>query len=479
MSAQLLTYKLQVRPRRHQYGALARILEQQRELYNAALAVRIECYRRYLGSSVQSEWDEKKGRYVLRRIAEPAGPLRKAGLSEQMKELTELRAENADYAATARRIQAETLRRLDRAQQAFFRRVKQGGEAPGFPRFKGREFFTGFGFDAFRHLNTATKNGKKFPDTAYDGGFWDGKRLRFKGMPGGLRVLGRPMPEGAQIRNIQFTREGRRWYACFQTEVPVQEEPAERGLVIGIDSGVRNSLTLSNGVSIPCPKHLAAGLAAIQDAQRAVSKEKKGSRQRRKAREKLAYLHRKVRNRRANFLHKQSKLAVTHFRGVAIETLPVKAMAMKTSREESAGKRENLNRHLLDAAPAMLLGMLRYKAVRHGARLWEIDPPKNTARECFVCGEATECPPDMLDYICGNPNCGAVTPRARNSALVILLRAMLRDGRVPAASNGCEIRQPETVDGPRGRMSAPYSHTNREQNLWRRVKGNFLDAGWV
>jgi putative transposase len=120
MTAQVLTYKYQLRPTPRQYRALEAILEQQRQLYNAALAERIDAYQ-------------------------------KAGITiseaQQSKSLTQIRGDDPAYAMVQRRIQKETLRRLDRAYKAFFRRVKQGAEAPGCPRFKGRDFFEGFGFD--------------------------------------------------------------------------------------------------------------------------------------------------------------------------------------------------------------------------------------------------------------------------------------------------------------------------------------------
>lgn len=440
----ILTFKRRCYPARAQHAVLASICEQQRVLYNAALSVRVAAY------------DATRHRERPKSVS----------LYEQLRELTDLRREDQEFAAVSRRIQAGTLKRLDRAYKAFFRRVKTGG-APGFPIFKGRDYWNSFGFDAFRQ-----KDGGK----STDGGSWDGKRLRFHGLPGGLRIR-RALPAGARVLNLHFVREGRVWHACFQCEVPYVEPRKNSGVVVGVDCGVRNTVTLSTGKAVPCPKYLARGLLELKDAQRAVSAEKRGSRKRRKAREKLARLHRKVRNRRRNFLHKQAKILATHYGAVAIEKLSVRALAEKTSATEPAGKRENINRHLADASPAMLREMLRYKTVRHGARLYEIDPPKDTARECYACGVASPCPPDAEDHTC--PHCGVVEKRALNSARVVLIRAhaRLRDGRVPAGGDACELRGES--HGPRGEDPALSSRARGRDGPWRRIRAVLHDDGWA
>ena len=147
----LLTYKSRLNPTRQQHRALEMILEQQRQLANAALEERIDCYAKTKKSI--TEYDQSKSLTLIRQ----ADPL---------------------HANVQRRIQRGTLKRVDLAYKAFYRRAKAGaGARAGFPKFKGREFFDSFSFDAFEQIK------------------WDGKRLRFAGMPGGLRVhLDRPLP---------------------------------------------------------------------------------------------------------------------------------------------------------------------------------------------------------------------------------------------------------------------------------------------
>ena len=98
------------------------------------------------------------------------------------------------------------------AYKAFFRRVKAGTAAPGFPKFRGRDYWDSFGF-------------------SQNGGFrFDGRRLRLKGMPGGLRLhLHRPLPgdigtlghRSGNLRSITLTRDpgGRKWWANIACQV--------------------------------------------------------------------------------------------------------------------------------------------------------------------------------------------------------------------------------------------------------------------
>ena len=116
MTGQILTYKYQLRPTRRQCRALDAILEQQRQLYNAALAERIDAYQ--------------KGGITI-------------GETQQSKSLTQIRNDDPAYAMVQRRIQRETLWRLEPAYKAFFGRVKRGTGA-GYPRFKGRDVFNDF-----------------------------------------------------------------------------------------------------------------------------------------------------------------------------------------------------------------------------------------------------------------------------------------------------------------------------------------------
>ena len=148
----MLTYRYRVLPTKRQHRALERILEDQRQLYNAALEERIDAYR--------------KARIARTYV-------------DQCKALTEWRRCDCDAASFPVTLQRWTLKRLDGAYQGFFRRTKAGGK-PGFPRFRGKARFNSFGFRQFAGA-----------------GINDGQ-IQFNGMPRRLRIhLHRPFPKEA------------------------------------------------------------------------------------------------------------------------------------------------------------------------------------------------------------------------------------------------------------------------------------------
>ncbi len=136
----ILTYRYRLLLLKSQYRALERLCASQRELYNAALEERIDSYRK----------TGKTRTYI-----------------DQCKALTECRQELPDMSELPANVQRWTLKRLDDAFQGFFRRLKARSGKAGFPRFRGKGRWEAFGFAEFRGIR------------------FDGKRLRFAGMPGG------------------------------------------------------------------------------------------------------------------------------------------------------------------------------------------------------------------------------------------------------------------------------------------------------
>ena len=366
----ILSYRYRLLPRQRQHRALETILESQRLLYNAALEERIGAYRRGV---VLSYFDQSKGLTVWRQ-GDPTG--RSLPVS----------------------LQRATLKRLDAAYKAFFRRVK-AGEKPGFPRFKGRGWFDTFGFTDFNGITL--KGGK----------------LRFAGVPGPLRVhLHRPIPEGATLRNCTFRREGSCWTVCMAVEVP-GAAPRVVQRAVGIDLGLANFVALSDGELIP---RLAAARKAerkLRVAQRSLARKQRASNGRNKARAAVGRLHAAIRRQRANHLHQASTHLVRNYDLIAIENLNVRGLA-------SSG----LAKAVRDASWGKFISMLRYKAERAGVRLVEVDC-RDTSQVCSSCG--TSVPKERRDRCHECHRCGLSLDRDVNAARNILFRA----GVVPGLHN--------------------------------------------
>jgi putative transposase len=139
-------------------------------------------------------------------------------------------------------LQRWTLRRLDEAFAGFFRRAKARNGKAGFPRLRGKGRWTSFGFAEFSGIG------------------WDGKRLRFKGMPSGLSVhLHRPLPPDADIPSCVFRRDRRGWHVAIAVEAAEKRAVAD---AIGVDLGLRVFAYCSDGVILPNPRRRRSGNCA-------------------------------------------------------------------------------------------------------------------------------------------------------------------------------------------------------------------------
>ena len=305
----------------------------------------------------------------------------------------------------------EALRNLDTAFTHFFRRVKlkKAGKLRGklgHPQRKTRKH----GLGSFRLTGAITV----FPAAIQL------PRL------GRLRLKERGyLPTDAKILSATVSEQAGHWYVSVLVEQE-QAVPTNQGPVVGVDLGVKTLATLSDGATEPNPRHLRSCLKQLKRCQRAVSRKRKGSCNRKQAVRRLAALHRTVANQRANTLHQiTSRLAKTKA-VVVIEDLHVAGMLK--------------NHHLAQAIGDVGFGAFRrrltYKAAWYGcwvivASRWE--PSSKTCSQCgwvdqeLALGERT--------FHCRNPQgpCGVVLDRDLNAALNL---AKLADSS-PDNANAC------------------------------------------
>ena len=311
----IITHQYRLVPSKEQYRALESILESQRLLYNAALEERIGAYRRGI-----------RLRYV-----------------DQCRSLTEWRRSDADATVVPVALQRATLKRLDDAYAGFFRRCKVKGKKPGFPRFRGRGWWDSFGFSQFHGIRL------------------EGRRLRFNGMPGALRMhLHRPLPQSARIRCCTFRSDSKGWLVNLSIDVPAA--PVREGdRSVGVDLGITIFAALSDGGFIPSLRSARRAERRLRLAQRSLARKRQGSRNRRKARLQIARLYAATARARTNHLHQASARLIRDYDKVAVESLNIHALM-----------RRMLSREVHDASWAKFLSMLRYKAERAGVRLFLI-----------------------------------------------------------------------------------------------------------
>ena len=374
----ILTYRYRLLPSKHQHRALEAILEEQRQLYNAALEERIDAYR-------------------------------KAGITrnyvDQCKALTEWRQCDPEAAGRPVYLQRWTLKQLDEAYRGFFRRVA-GGAKPGFPRFRGKSRFDTFGFRQFHGIRL------------------EGCRIRFQGLPGSLRVhIHRPLPENVPIKSCVFRRDAKGWAVGFNVEVP-EALPRQPERAVGVDLGISTFAVLSDGGFIPSLRAARRAERRLRVASRALARKARGSAGRRKARRELSRCHAATARVRANHLHEASARLVRDYDVIVIEKLNVKALA-----------RSALAKDIHDASWSRFISMLRYKAACAGTHLLEVDP-RNTSQDCSGCGLTV--PKDLGERSHDCPHCGLSIDRDLNAARNILDRAGVGPGLRNVA--GCGMR---------------------------------------
>ena len=384
----VVTYRYRLLPTRAQHGALANILDAQRILYNAALEERLAAWR-------------------------CKDPISGKGVSpphiDQCAALTQCRAELPEMQALPVNVQRGTLRRVHRACESFFARVKKGG-AKGFPRFKVRDRFQSFAFAEFR--------GIRFDQ--------DARRLWFKGLPGSLRVhMHRAMPTG-KILSAIFKRDAKGWHVSLAMNGHCAAQRYPKRCCVGVDVGLESFARLSDGLTIPAPRLARKAERAMRLAQRALARAKRGSQRRRKTKERLARLHAKIARARQTFLHQASARLIAEHDLIAVEDLSIRNMtASAAGTMEAPGTRvqqkSGLNRSILDAAWGKFLQFLDYKAAKAGVTFIRVDA-KGTSQQCSGCGAIVAKTLADRMHRC---TCGTVLHRDHNAALNILHRAVV------------------------------------------------------
>jgi IS605 OrfB family transposase len=382
-------YKYRIYANKATTAKLQWVLDRARELYNAALAERKEAWR-MAGKSIS--------------------------YYEQKCDLVEIKATiRPEYQEIASHALQDVILRVKRAYDNFFRRVKNG-EKPGFPRFKGHNWY-----DSFTYPDGA---GWKLTVEEQD---VQGKK-RLKGTLhlskiGTVKViLHREM--AGKIKTLTIKREGEHWYAVFTCEVAAEKLPVSYEDV-GIDLGVTHFAALSNGEFIDHPRYFRKAEKKLAKAQQALSRKKRGSHRRTKVVKRVAKQHRKIRNQRKDFQHKASRKLVNRYQLIVFEDLQVKNLTKAPDPKQDeqgnylpngASAKAGLNKSILDAGWSAFTEMVSVKAASAGRTVIFVNPFM-TSQLCSGCGAVVKKDLSERWHRC---SCGTELDRDTNSAKLIL-----------------------------------------------------------
>jgi len=354
----ILSYQYRLYPNKTQFEELQQQLNCCRKLYNEALAERRDTWK-----------EEKKSLNYY----DQANQLKQKRIDDPM-------LGNVNFSTLQ-----QVLRNVDKTYKAFFRRVKQGGQKAGFPRFKSDQRFNSL---MFRFGDgSSIKNG----------------RLRIQNV--GLLKVKWHRPLIGKAKQVLLTRKNEKWYVTFSVEVddiakvPVQAE-------CGIDVGLEKFLVTSDDEQIENPRFLRKEEQRLRTLQKEVSRKKKGSANRNKSVKQLRKQHERIKNCRKNFHHQIAYYLLSKYQQIFVESLNVKGMV----------KNHHLAKSISDAGWTSFLNILTSKAESAGCQVVEVNP-KRTSQICSDCGQIVKKSLSVRLHRCNS--CGLEIDRDLNAAINI------------------------------------------------------------
>jgi putative transposase len=279
----------------------------------------------------------------------------------------------------------QSLRHLDRAFLNFFE-----GRAE-YPNFKKKH-----------NPQSATYVGTAFK--------WDGKQIVPARMSEPLNIVwSRPLPKDAEPSTVTMTKDcANRYFVSILVEDEIKPLPVANKQV-GLDLGLKSMVIMSTGETVGNPRYAARDEKKLAKAQRRHAKKKRGSKNRDKARLKVAKIHARINDRRRDYQHKLSTRIVHENQVICVESLAVKNMV----------KNHKLAKALSDVGWSELVRQLEYKSKWYGRTLVKIDKWYPSSKRCHDCGHILDSLTlDIRAWSC--PECGVTHDRDYNAAQNVL-----------------------------------------------------------
>ena len=327
-----------------------------------------------------------------------------------------------------RKVSRSALRRINRAFNNFYRRCEEKAKKLGYPRFKPRHRMKSF---------DCPKGGFRIRES---GNRW---AILIKGLK---PFVVKNIPEG-DIKEIRIVRTAKRVNVQFVVEQEVDVTPSTADFV-GIDLGVTNLATFSNGKKIKGRKLKLAKQKARQRKLNLKSRKGKngkprnhrkakrwGSRGYRSARLLFAKECQTLRERELGFLHWLTSKIIKDHPNLVVEQLQILNMV----------KNHKLARSILEQKWGTFVRMLEYKAERAGGRVVKVNPA-NTSKTCYGCGSVKSVLL-LSERVYSCSNCGIEVDRDVNAARNILRVAQaMSSAGVSAGEFGNEVKQIDGVE---------------------------------
>jgi putative transposase len=364
--------RVRLYPSKKQEARLFSTLEACRHLWNDALSHR------------RQRWQEER---------------RSTSYDYQQAVLKDERHASAELSEVHSQVAQDVLHRLDNAFKSFF---AHRARYPLFKKYGQSGSFT----------YPQAYNGSVKPDVVR-------KRLYLSKIGNVRTVFHRPIPKDSRLKTCTVVREpDGQWFASlvFEEVVPLQNlnqsiMVAGAKTPIGVDLGLFSLITTSNGETVEHPRFLRRAERRLKHLQRSLSRKKKGSKNRLKARHRVASQHAKVRRQRVDFNHKLSTRLVDRHDLIAFEDLRIRNMM----------RNHRLAKSIQDAGWGQLVRFTECKAPKVGSRVVNV-PAAYSTRECYYCGALNKVDLGVRDFVC--VGCGRPLKRDHNAANVVLKRGL-------------------------------------------------------
>jgi putative transposase len=277
-----------------------------------------------------------------------------------------------------------------------------------------------------RHLQTAFSNffaGRaKYPNfkKKHQGGSAEFTKSAFKFKNGQIYLAkcseplpikwSRLIPQDCEPSTVTIRLQpSGRWYISIRFDDPTIKPLPITDQAIGIDLGINSLVITSDGDKVANPKHFKKHDRKLRRAQKSLSRKQKGSKNREKARLKVAKIHAKITDSRKDHLHKLTTQLVRENQTIVVENLAVKNMV----------KNRKLAQAISDVSWGEITRQLDYKCRWYGRNYLEIDRWFPSSKRCHNCGYiADKMPLNIREWEC--PECGMHHDRDINASKNIL-----------------------------------------------------------
>ena len=405
----ILTYCYRIQPTREQADKIDYWLELLRRHWNYALGQRYD-YLRQTRSQVD------RCSLVSESIGEIPDPV---NYYTQQSALKETKILFPDYKEIYSQVQQINLQRLDKAWKRW-RVPDKKGKRGGRPRFKKAGQLRSFEFSRVNHPKAPRK--------------FDGKNLITTRLGIIPVIVHRPIPEGFELKTASIVKKADGYYVCLT----VKDEPVPEPLpldkiksAIGIDLGLKEFLTTSEGETVPIQQTYRKAQNHLACQQRRLKKKIKGSKNYQKQQNKVAKIHQRIQRQRKDFQYKIANWLTRCCDLIAVEDLNLKGLA-----------RTRLAKSILDAAWGQFITILEAVAVKCGVRVVKVNP-HGTSQNCSSCGTKVPKTLSVRTHEC--PKCGLTMDRDENAAINILnwaLEQLQAVGLIASACGGKSNSQP-------------------------------------